>query len=101
MKSKKTVTIIKPVRRQHSPQCKRLAVDRSEKESVATVAMELGISEAQLYTWRQKLRQAGKGFEEQHRLQTEMARLKRKNAQLEEELAFLKKAAVYFAQQPQ
>lgn len=101
MKSKKTVTITKPARRQHSPQFKQLAVDRSEKESVATVAAELGISEAQLYNWRQKLRHAGKGFEEQSRQQAELARLKRKNAQLEEELAFLKKAAVYFAQQPQ
>jgi len=99
MKSKKTVTP-KPVRRQHSPQFKQLAVDRSEKESVAMVAADLGISEAILYNWRQKLRQTGKGFEVQSLQQAELARLKRKNAQLEEELEFLKKAAVYFAKQP-
>jgi transposase len=99
MKSKKTA-ITKLARRQHSSQFKQLAVDRSEKESVATVAADLGISEAQLYSWRHKRLQAGKGFEEQQLQQAEMARLKRENARLEEELAFLKKAAAYFAKQP-
>lgn len=99
MKSKKTVTP-KPVRRKHSPQFKQLAVDRSEKESVAIVAADLGISDQLLYNWRRALQQTGKGFEEQQLQQAELARLKRENARLEEELAFLKKAAAYFAKQP-
>jgi transposase-like protein len=44
MKSKKAVTP-KPVHRKHSPQFKQLAVDRSDKESVAIVAVDLGISD--------------------------------------------------------
>jgi transposase len=64
------------------------------------VAADLGISDQLLYNWRRALQQTGKSFEEQQLQQAELARLRRKNAQLEEELAFLKKAAAYFAKQP-
>ena len=87
-------------RRQHSPQFKQLAVERSDKEGITNVAADLGISSQLLYNWRRAIQQTGKGFEEQQLQQAELARLKRKNAQLEEELAFLKKAAAYFAKQP-
>lgn len=53
-----------------------------------------------LYSWQAKSRQTGQPFEEQKLQQAEIARLKRENARLEEEVAFLKKAAAYFAKQP-
>lgn len=53
-----------------------------------------------LYSWQAKSRQTGQSFEEQKLQQAEIARLKRENARLEEEVAFLKKAAAYFAKQP-
>jgi transposase len=46
-----------------------------------------------LYSWRSKRRQTGQPFEEQKLQQAELVRLKRENARLEEEVAFLKKAA--------
>lgn len=53
-----------------------------------------------MYTWRAKRRQTGRWFEEQKLQQAEIARLRRENAQREQELTFLKKAATYFAKQP-
>jgi transposase-like protein len=47
-----------------------------------------------LYNWQAKSRQTGQPFEKQKLQQVELARLKRENARLEEEVAFLKKAAV-------
>jgi transposase len=54
------------------------------------VAQDLGLAEATLYAWRAKRRQTGFPFEDQKLQQAEMARLKRENARLEEEVAFLK-----------
>lgn len=99
MTRKKTIPP-KQQRRQHSPQFKQLAVQRSEKEGVAQVAADLGISDQLLYNWRRTLQQSGKSFEEQQLQQAELNRLKRENARLTEELEFLKKAAAYFAKQP-
>jgi transposase len=53
-----------------------------------------------LYSWRSKRRQTGQPFEEQKLQQAELSRLKRENTRLEEEVAFLKKAAAYFAKMP-
>jgi transposase len=75
-------------------------LDRADKDGVATVAKDLGIRESQLYTWRQKRRLAGLTTEEDKLQQGEIVRLKREMARLEEENAFLKKAAAYFAKQP-
>jgi len=44
--------------------------------------------------------QTTQSFEDQKLQQAETARLKRENIRLEDELAFLKKAAAYFAKQP-
>jgi hypothetical protein len=44
-----------------------------------------------LYSWRDKRKQTDQPFEEQKLHQAEMAKLKRINARLEEEAAFLKK----------
>jgi hypothetical protein len=44
-----------------------------------------------LYGWQSKSRQTGQSFEDQKQQQAELARLKRDNARLEEEVTFLKK----------
>ena len=61
------------------------------------MAQELGLAESMVYSWRSKRRQTGQPFEEQKLQQAEVARLKRENTRLEEEVTFLKKAAAYFA----
>lgn len=63
-------------------------------------AKNLGLQESQLYGWRLKAKQEGQSNEEQKLQQSEHARLKREVVRLEEENAFLKKAAAYFAKQP-
>jgi transposase-like protein len=54
-----------------------------------------------LYNWVAKSRQTGQPFEDQKLQHAELARLRRENARLEQELAFVKKAAAYFAKNPQ
>ena len=90
----------KQPRNQYSPEFKKQALDRADKDGVASVAKDLGIRENQLYTWRQKRRLAGLTTEEEKLQQGEIARLKREMARLEEENTFLKKAAAYVASQP-
>jgi transposase len=53
-----------------------------------------------LYSWRTRQRQSGQPLEQQKLQQAELARLKREVTRLEEENAFLKKAAAYFAKEP-
>ena len=78
----------------------RLVVETSR--AIADVARELGISETSLGNWVRAYR--GKHAEEEPPLQvSERARLReleRRNRELEMELAFLKKAAAYFAREP-
>jgi transposase len=97
MKAKKEAS---KARNQYSPEFKKQALERAEKDGIAAVARDLGLQESQLYTWRQKQRLEGLTTEEQKLQQGELARLKRDLARLEEENAFLKKAAAYFAKQP-
>jgi transposase len=97
MKSK---TVIKEVRKQYSPEFRQQAVVRADQDGVAVTAKELGLHESQLYAWRAKARLAGQTNEDQRLMQSDHARLRREVARLEEENAFLKKAAAYFAKQP-
>ena len=97
MKAKKDVT--KP-RNQYSPEFKKQALGRAEKDGVTATARDLNLNEGQLYAWRQKQRLEGLTGEDQKLQQGELARLKRDLARLEEENAFLKKAAAYFAKLP-
>jgi len=90
----------KPKRNQYSPQFKEQALERAKRDGVSRAAQDLGIAQTMLYSWQTKSRQIGQPFEEQKLQQAEMARLKRENARLEEEVAFLKKAAAYFARLP-
>ncbi len=52
-----------------------------------------------LYSWRKKYETTGIPFEEQKIQAAELARLKRDNARLLEENAFLKKTAIYFVKE--
>ena len=100
MKTKKdTKKSVAKVRNHYTPEFRKQALERAEKDGIAAVARDLGLVESQLYTWRQKRRLEGLTTEEQKLQQGELARLKRDLARLEEENAFLKKAA-YFAKQP-
>jgi transposase len=87
----------------YSPEFKeeatRLVIDTSRP--IAEVARELGITETSLGNWVRAWRE--KHAEEEPLLQvSERARLReleRRNRELEMELAFLKKAAAYFARE--
>jgi len=98
MKSNEQET--KPHRNKYSPQFKEQALERARQDGVPKAAKDLGLASAMLYSWQAKARQTGVPFEEQKLRQAEMARLKRENARLAEEVAFLKKAAAYFARLP-
>lgn len=83
------------------------AVKRSEQPGVtqAEVARELGISAQQISNWkRQFTRLSDKqfnsvdGVDYSKQESEELRRLRRENKRLQEEMAFLKKAAAYFAQ---
>jgi transposase len=91
---------VKKTRNQYSPEFKKQVLDKAEKEGIAATARDLNLKESQLYGWRQKRRLEGLTTEEQKLSQSELARLKREMARLEEENSFLKKAAAYFAKQP-
>lgn len=93
-------TSTKPKRNKYTPQFKEQALERAKQDGFPKAAKDLGIAQAMLYNWQAKSRQTGQPFEEQKLQQAEIARLKRENARLEEEVAFLKKAAAYFAKQP-
>jgi transposase len=93
-------TTAKPKRNKYTPEFKEQALERAKQDGVPKAAQDLGIAQAMLFSWQAKNRQTGQSFEEQKLQQAEIARLKRENARLEEEVAFLKKAAAYFAKQP-
>ena len=84
-------------RKKYSSQFKEQAVERAKTDGVPKVAKDLGIAEAMLYSWRSKLEKTGIPFEDQKIQSAEFARLKRENARLAQENAFLKKVATYFA----
>lgn len=88
------------IRNKYSPQFKDQALERAAKAGVAQTAKDLGIPEAMLYSWRTRQRQSGQPLEQQKLQQAELTRLKREVSRLEEENAFLKKAAAYFAKEP-
>lgn len=84
------------VRKKYSPQFKDQALERIAKDGVRQIAKDLGLSEPLLYSWKAQQKKGGDSLENQKIQQAELARLKRENALLAEENAFLKKAA-YFA----
>ncbi len=97
MKAKKAV---KQIRKVYSAEFKKQAIDRAQKDGVPVTAQDLGVHESQLYAWRHKARLNSQTSEEQKLQLGDNARLKRDVARLEDEVAFLKKAAAYFAKLP-
>ena len=75
----------------------------SSNKPAAEVARELGVKRNQLYKWKEALDtrgdQAFPGSGQHTEASKAMARLKRENARLKEEMEILKKAAIYFARQ--
>lgn len=86
-------------RRQFSDEFKDQVLARAEKDGVAQVATDLGIKESLIYYWRSKKRLGGTTLENQKMQQMELSRLRREKDRLEMEVAFLKKAAAYFAKE--
>jgi transposase-like protein len=62
---------------------------RADKDGIPKVAQDLGLAESMLYSWQAKRCQTRQPFEDQKLQQAEMARLKRENTRLEQEVAFL------------
>jgi transposase len=91
MKNKKE-SIAPAVRSQYTAPFKEQALER---DGIPRVAQGLGLSESMGYSWRAKRRQTGLSCEDQTLQHAEIARLKRENARLEEEVACLNKAAAY------
>ena len=90
-------------RREFTPEYKDEAVKLviNTGRAVATVARELGINEATLGRWVNSLKarqDTGEvALSETERV--ELARLRRENAELKMDRAFLKKASLFFAQE--
>ena len=86
----------------YTEEFRREAVDRAAKEgqTTASVARDLGVSAQQIYTrLSDKQFNTVTGVDYSKQESAELRKLKRRNAELEKELAFVKKAAAYFANQ--
>lgn len=92
----------------YTEEFRREAVKRSNQEgnTTASVARELGVSPQQIYNWRRQFNRLSdkqfntvEGVDYSKKESEELRKLKRKNAALEKELEFVKKAAAYFANQ--
>ena len=90
----------------YTEEFRREAVKRSEKKGVtqAQVAKELGVSAQQIANWKQQFNRLSDkqfnsmdGVDYSKKESEELRRLRRENKRLQEEMAFLKKAAAYFA----
>jgi transposase len=90
--NKKTST-----KRRFSTLFKQQAVERADKDGVAQVAKDLGITPGLIYNWRNSLANQSSEQEEIKLMRAENARLKRELSIAQDDLAFLKKAAAYFA----
>lgn len=90
-------------RREFSPAYKDEAVKLviNTARPVATVARELGVKEQTLGRWvnAYKARQEAGGDSLSETERAELARLRKENAELKMDRAFLKKASLFFAQE--
>jgi transposase len=85
---------------------RREAVKRAEKPGNTNVSVgrELGVSAQQIYNWRRQFNRLSDkqfntvdGVDYSRKESEEVRKLKRRNAELEKEIEFLKKASAYFA----
>lgn len=97
-------------RQSYTEEFRREAVKRAEKpgNTNASVAGELGVSAQQIYNWRRQFNRLSEkqfnslnGVDYSKQETAETRRLKKENAELKKEIDFLKKAAAYFANQPE
>lgn len=73
-------------------------------KSAEQLARELGVRRNSIYKWQKELQQKGEDAFSNKRgpkppAEAELARLKRENERLQEEVEILKKAAAYFARE--
>ena len=89
-------------RRKHSEEFKREAVKlvHDEQLSVSEAARNLGIHPSLLRNWKLRIEAEGEDQNLTEDERMEMARLRAENRRLRMERDILKKAAVYFANQP-
>lgn len=87
----------KATRTRHSQEYKDEALRLAEQVGVSAAAEQLGLHSSQLYGWRSKAQQLKTRGAVNDELAQENARLRRLLAEKEQELAFLGKAAAYFA----
>ena len=94
----------------YTEEFRREAVKRSEQPGItqAQVAKELGISSQQIANWKRQFKRLSdkqfnsiNGVDYSQNESEELRRLKRENKRLKDEMAFLKKAAAYFANNPE
>lgn len=86
----------------YSPEYKENVVKKAKEcGNISAVARELNISPSSIHGWIRESRFAeiqGKGLQFAIDEKNELAMLKKRNEELEEELAIIKKATAYFAQ---
>jgi transposase-like protein len=88
--SKRTVKA-KEKRRQHTPEFRVEALALAEKVGVAAAALDLDLHDSQIYSWRSKAHAQRNKTQVEQDQALEIAKLKRKLADQDEELAILKK----------
>lgn len=93
----KLTPISKKPRKQHTPEYRQEVLKLAERIGIAAAARGLSLYESQLYAWRSKLKNAHSASEREQEKSVEIARLKRQQAERDEELTILQKAATYFA----
>ena len=92
-------TTNKKRRSKYSPEFKDHVLGLAKENGVAQTARDLGVAESLIYSWRAKAQEFGDTLENQKIQSCELARLERENTRLQQENAFLKKAAAYFAKE--
>jgi len=88
---------VKKMRRRYSEEFRGEALMLASKVGVAEAAAQLELQTSQLYTWRVRAEMLKSKGQADQEMVTELARLKRKLAEKEQEIAILKKASAYFA----
>lgn len=89
--------MMKKTRRRHSDEFRSEALKLASKVGVAEASAQLELQPSQLYTWRARAEMVKSRGRADQEMATELARLKRKLAEKEQEIAILKKASAYFA----
>ena len=72
LKKESTTSVI---RNKYTVQFKEQVLEHADRDGIPIVAVDLGLSELLLYSWRSKLRQTNQLLEEKKRQQDELARL--------------------------